>query len=79
MSGAIRKYSLTIKRHRTSISLEEPFYRALVEVARELDKSLPELVGEIDSGNRDSGLSSAIRIFLLDHYRSKLADKDRQS
>ncbi len=71
MTKPIQKYSLTIKRHRTSISLEEPFYEALVEVAREKGMSLPELIGEIDQQKRQSGLSSAIRIYLLNHYRQK--------
>ena len=64
------KYSFTIKRHRTSISLEEPFYVALTEIARQLDKSVPELISEIDAEVRDMGLSSAIRIYVLNHYRA---------
>ena len=71
MSRAIRKYSLTIKRHRTSISLEEPFYEALGEIAQELGTSLPDLIGEIDSDTRETGLSSAIRLYVLDYYRAK--------
>ena len=66
------KYSFTIKRHRTSISLEEPFYAALVDIARELDKTVPELIGEIDAENRACGLSGAIRIYVLAHFRNKL-------
>ncbi len=71
MTNPVQKYSLTIKRHRTSISLEEPFYEALLDVAREQGKTLPELIGEIDQQKRQSGLSSAIRIYLLNHYRQK--------
>ncbi len=66
-----RKYSLTIKRHRTSISLEEPFYEALVDVARDLQKTVPELIGEIDKESRETGLSSAVRLYVLRYYRSK--------
>ena len=69
MSRPMQKYSVTIKRHRTSISLEGPFYEALVEVAGQLGKTLPELIGEIDQQKRQTGLSSAIRIYLLNHYR----------
>ena len=65
------KYSFTIKRHRTSISLEEPFYQALCEIAQRLEQSLPELIGEIDAKSRETGLSSAIRVYVLDHYRAK--------
>ncbi len=66
-----RKYSLTIKRHRTSISLEEPFYEALVDVARDLQKTVPELIAEIDHESRETGLSSAVRLYLLRYYRLK--------
>lgn len=65
------KYSFTIKRHRTSISLEEPFYEALVDIARELNKTVPELIGEIDDKSRESGLSSTIRVYVLNYYRTK--------
>ncbi len=68
-----RKYSLTIKRHRTSISLEEPFFEALGEVAGELHKTVPELIGDIDKESRETGLSSAVRLYLLDYYRAKAA------
>jgi predicted DNA-binding ribbon-helix-helix protein len=71
VSGRMGKYSFTIKRHRTSISLEEPFYEALVDIARELNKTVPELIGEIDDKSRESGLSSTIRVYVLDYYRSK--------
>jgi predicted DNA-binding ribbon-helix-helix protein len=71
MNTAICKYSLTIKGHRTSISLEEPFYTALGNVASELDKTIPELIGDIDQQHRESGLSSAIRIYLLNYYINK--------
>ena len=71
MSTAIRKYSLTINRHRTSISLEKIFYEALGEVAEEQGKTLPELIGEIDARPRDGGLSSALRVYLLEHFRRK--------
>ena len=72
-----RKYSLTIKRHRTSISLEEPFYEALVEVASKQQKTVPELIGEIDRQGRETGLSSAVRLYLLDYYRTKAGEAEK--
>ncbi len=65
------KYSFTIKRHRTSISLEEPFYEALCDVAKEQELTVSQLIAQIDARPRSMGLSSAIRIYLLDYYRSK--------
>ncbi len=72
-----RKYSLTIKRHRTSISLEEPFFEALSEVARAQQKTVPELIGEIDRQSRQTGLSSAVRLYLLEYYRAKATRKEQ--
>lgn len=69
------KRSFQIRGHRTSISLEEPFWEALREIAEDEEKSISALVAEIDS-KRDamaSGLSCAIRVFILDYYRRKSA------
>ena len=48
MAKTRNKRSLTIARHRTSVSLEEPFWNALTEMAREEGKSIAGLVSEID-------------------------------
>lgn len=65
------KRSLTIAGHRTSISLEEPFWRALADIATERGLSLATLVAEIDKGRVPStNLSSAIRIFVLERFRA---------
>lgn len=69
MNARIRKHSLTIAGHRTSISLEDPFWDALRDAARAKGVSVAELVGDIDRDRGETGLSSAIRIHLLDHYR----------
>ena len=71
MSGTrVAKRSLDIAGHRTSVSLEAPFWEALAEIAAAEGKSLAALVAEIDR-NRDpaTNLSSAIRVFVLEHYR----------
>lgn len=72
MSAGTRKRSLSIAGHRTSVSLEDAFWRALKDVAREEKRSLPEMVAEIDKGRGSSGLSSAIRVYLLEHYRGRV-------
>lgn len=66
--GEIRKRSIVIAGHRTSVSLEEAFWDALVEIARHRGTSLSRLVAEIDEA-REGNLSSAIRLFVLEHYR----------
>lgn len=64
------KHSLTLKGHRTSVSLETEFWAAFRDIAAEKGVALNVLAAEID-GNRsgDEGLASAIRLFVLRHYR----------
>lgn len=64
------KHSLTLRGHRTSVSLEEPFWRAFREIAEAEGKGINELAAEIDEGRGVSaGLASAIRVYVLAHYR----------
>ncbi|HEY9539933.1 MAG TPA: ribbon-helix-helix domain-containing protein [Kiloniellaceae bacterium] len=65
---AIRKRSVKIAGHSTSLSLEGVFWDALKEVAIARGLSLNVLIEEIDRG-RGSNLSSAVRVYLLNHYR----------
>ena len=66
---AIRKRSVKLAGHSTSLSLEGVFWDALKEVAAGRGLSLNALIEEIDRG-RGSNLSSAVRVYLLNHYRS---------
>ena len=68
----MHKRSLTIHGHRTSISLEEPFWMALNDIARARQQSVASLVQMIDK-ERVGGLSSAIRVFILAELRHQLA------
>ena len=63
-SQKIRKHSITIAGHRTSVTLEDVFWRALGEIARNRSLSLAALIEEIDE-NRQTGLSSALRVFAM--------------
>ena len=74
MSGPVRvvKRSLQIAGHRTSISLEEPFWNELKDYAAERGASLAGLVAEIDGARGDANLSSAIRVALLERLRAKV-------
>ena len=69
MSKASNKRSVTIDKHRTSISLEEPFWDALSEIAEAEGKSLAALIGEIDKSRGEENLSAAIRLYVLGHLR----------
>ena len=61
------KKSITIKKHRTSLSLEKEFWDALKIVAKEQKCSIETLVAKIDS-NRKTSLASSIRVYLLKFY-----------
>ena len=78
MTKTRNKRSLTIARHRTSVSLEEPFWTALAEIAQAQGKSIAALVSEIDKGRSgsegsDTGLSAAIRLYVLERSREPSA------
>ena len=72
------KKSLVIKRsivvggHKTSVSLEDDFWDALRQIAREHRVTLSDLAGSIDSGREHGNLSSSVRLFVLNHYRRRV-------
>ncbi|MCH8082464.1 MAG: ribbon-helix-helix domain-containing protein [Proteobacteria bacterium] len=69
-SQKIRKHSITIAGHRTSVTLEDVFWRALREIAQTRGLSLAALIEEIDE-NRQTGLSSALRVFAMQETLKK--------
>src|SRR3984893_4259708 len=72
MKSLVTKRSIVIAGHKTSVSLEDAFWKGLKEIASERDTTLSEMVAAIDSGSRACNLSSAIRLFVLDHYRTMI-------
>lgn len=63
------KHSLTIKGHRTSVSLEKPFWEAFRRIAQEKGIPLNSLAAKVDEERgTKSGLATAIRIYVLDFY-----------
>jgi predicted DNA-binding ribbon-helix-helix protein len=67
-SGVIKR-SVAIAGHRTSVSLEAPFWEALKDVAQARGMSVQSLIGELDAGRGSHNLSSAIRIFVLEEVK----------
>ena len=66
------KRSVSIAGHRTSISLERPFWDALKEIACSEDVSVNELVRRIDEDRDNEGnLSGAVRVYVLTHFKNK--------
>jgi predicted DNA-binding ribbon-helix-helix protein len=71
MKSPVIKRSIVIAGHKTSISLEDAFWQGLKDIAAERCTTLSDLVASIDSGRRLGNLSSAIRLFVLDHFQAR--------
>jgi predicted DNA-binding ribbon-helix-helix protein len=71
MKSPVVKRSIVIAGHKTSVSLEDAFWRGLKDIALSRRKTLSDLVGAIDSERQHGNLSSAIRLFVLDHYQGR--------
>jgi predicted DNA-binding ribbon-helix-helix protein len=74
MKSPVVKRSIVIAGHKTSVSLEDAFWKGLKEIAAERNVTLSELVASIDSDRQHGNLSSGIRLFVLDRYRSQISD-----
>jgi predicted DNA-binding ribbon-helix-helix protein len=64
---------------KTSVNLEDDFWEALKEIARERRSTLRDLVTSIDRDRREANLSSAIRVFVLGHYEDQISARKRQT
>lgn len=73
MKSPVEKRSVVVGGHKTSVSLESPFWNAMKEIAAIRDATLSELVGDIDASRSQGNLSSAIRLFVLDYFRTRQA------
>ena len=74
MSDRPVKRSLTLHGHRTSVSLETPFWEALQEIAAERGAPLSRIVAEIDDSRNvaaGAGLATALRLYILAHFRAR--------
>jgi predicted DNA-binding ribbon-helix-helix protein len=72
MSRPIKR-SLTLKGHRTSVSLEDEFWRAFRDICVEKSIAINVLAAQIDATrDLDTGLASAIRLYVLDHYKTRV-------
>ena len=69
MKSPVVKRSIVIAGHKTSVSLEDAFWTGLKEIAAKRDLTLSDMVAAIDQDRQHGNLSSAIRLFVLDHYR----------
>jgi predicted DNA-binding ribbon-helix-helix protein len=79
MKSPVVKRSIVVAGHKTSVSLEEAFWNGMKEISGIRNMTLSELVGEIDNGRQQGNLSSAIRLFVLDHFKNRAAPQDAMS
>ena len=78
MKSEVVKRSIVIAGHKTSVSLEDAFWAGLKEIASGRETTLSDLVATIDTHRPHGNLSSKIRLFVLDHYRSIASQKSPQ-
>lgn len=69
LRSRVTKRSLVVGGHKTSVSLEDAFWNELRGIAQNRELHLSELVGTIDAERRHGNLSSALRLFVLEHLR----------
>jgi len=73
MESLVIKRSVVVAGHKTSVSLEDSFWNGLKDIAKGRDLTLSEMVASIDSERAGGNLSSALRLFVLDHYRAQIS------
>lgn len=78
MKSAITKRSVVIGGHKTSVSLEEPFWSAVREIAGNQRMTVSSLLRQIDLERRNANLSSAIRVFVLENVRAQMVGAHEQ-
>ena len=76
MKSQVAKRSIVVAGHKTSVSLEDAFWKALKEIAGKREITLSDLVASIDSQRHHGNLSSAIRLFVLEFYRHQTEQLD---
>jgi predicted DNA-binding ribbon-helix-helix protein len=69
MQSAIVKRSIVLNGHKTSVSLEDEFWRGLRDIAEREKTNLSALAGKIDAERHHSNLSSAIRVYVFNYFR----------
>jgi predicted DNA-binding ribbon-helix-helix protein len=79
VKSAVVKRSIVLGGHKTSVSLEDAFWRGLKEIARSRLMNVSTLVASIDAQRQQGNLSSALRLFVLEFYRGQIpTEKERE-
>ncbi len=77
MKSPVVKRSIIVRGHKTSVSLEHQFWSSVKEIAKERGITLAELISEIDADRQQANLSSALRVFVLNHFKAHAAHRSR--
>jgi predicted DNA-binding ribbon-helix-helix protein len=77
MRSSVVKRSIVLAGHKTSVSLEDAFWKSLKEIAIRRGTTLSGLVTSIDVERKHGNLSSCLRLFVLDFYRCRLIETTR--
>ena len=75
MKSLVVKRSIFLAGRKTSVSLEDEFWNALKKIANDRSVTMSELVSDINAQRQHGNLSSALRLFVLEYYRGKAAQK----
>jgi predicted DNA-binding ribbon-helix-helix protein len=73
MKSTVVKRSIILAGHKTSVSLEDAFWRGLKDVATKRRMTMSDLISSIDLDRQQGNLSSALRLFVLNHYQARAA------
>ena len=73
MKSPVVKRSVVLAGHKTSVSLEDAFWQALKDIATSRRTTLSNLIGRIDTERQQGNLSSALWLFVLNHYQARAA------
>ena len=68
MDSVVKKWSVVLDGHKTSVSLENEFWSSLKDIAKRRNMTMAKLIMEIDSSRDGANLSSALRLHALNHY-----------
>ena len=71
MKSSVVKHSITIDGHNTSVSLEDAFWSDSRDIAHVQRATLSKLVAEVDETRQTNNRSSALRVFILEHFRNR--------
>jgi predicted DNA-binding ribbon-helix-helix protein len=78
MKSPVVKRSIVVAGHKTSVSLEDAFWKGLREIAAGRHMTLSDLVASIDSERQHGNLSSAVRLFVLGFYREQISEYEKR-